>query len=72
MSDEKPKSNLRALVPFRLKGKLVEKGEVVSKEKFAKKGDWQNLLHMKPARVEEVSAAVGKPKAAPKLPEPGK
>lgn len=64
MADEKKElSNVRALSEFRLKGKKVVKGEVVSKKSFANKGEWQNLCNMKPARCEETSATVGKPKA---------
>lgn len=58
------KKNVKALVDYRLKGRKVVEGEVVAKSDFATKGDWQNLAHMRPARVEETDEAVGKPKAA--------
>ena len=62
MADNK-KNNVIALVEFRLKGKVIQKGEVIPKSAFANKGDWQNLVHMKPARCEETDGSVGKPKA---------
>lgn len=55
--------NIKAIREFRLKGRKVKVGEVVGKDEFAAKGDWQNLCHMKPARVEETDDAVGAPKS---------
>lgn len=55
--------NVKALVEFRLKGAKVKQGEVIAKDAFASKGDWQNLAHMTPPRVEETDEPVGKPKA---------
>jgi hypothetical protein len=60
MAKEKSPANVRALVAFRLKGKAVNVGDVVAKTSFAQKSDWQNLLHMEPARVEETEDKVGK------------
>lgn len=60
MAKEKSPANVRALVAFRLKGKPVNVGDVVAKTSFAQKSDWQNLLHMEPARVEETDDKVGK------------
>jgi len=61
MSDKK--ANIKALRDFRLNGEAVVKGQVVSKKDFPNKSDWQNICHMTPARAEETSDAVGKPKA---------
>ena len=66
------KSNIKALTGFRLDGKHVGKGDVVSKKDFPNKSDWQNLCHMTPARAEETDDKVGAAKAddkkAPKTP----
>lgn len=56
-------NNIRALRQFLLNGEPVVVGEVVPKSAFETSGDWQNLCHMKPARAEETSDPVGKPKA---------
>lgn len=64
--EDKAKKNIKALKGFRLKGRAVEVGEVVAKEMFAKKGEWQNLCNMTPPKAEETSDAVGKPKARKK------
>lgn len=61
--EDKSKKNIKALRPFRIKGIAIDKGEVVEKARFAKKGDWQNLCNMSPAKAEETNDAVGKPKA---------
>lgn len=61
--DDKDKKNIRALRAFRLKGEVIAVGEVVKKSEFAKKGEWQNLCHMDPAKAEETNDDVGKPKA---------
>lgn len=63
--------NVIALIEFRLKGRKVQKGEVVSKDDFPSNGDWRNLAHMTPARVEETLARVGKPQKAGKAAMPG-
>lgn len=62
--EDKKKNNIVALRGYRLKGRGVAVGEVVAKSDFAKKGDWQNICHMEPAKAEETDAPVGKPKAA--------
>lgn len=64
MAEPKEPNNLEVLVPFRIKGKKVEKGEVIAKTEFNNKGDWQNLVHMTPPRAKETDAKVGKPAAA--------
>lgn len=64
MAEEKELKNLEVLVPFRIKGKSVAKGEVIAKTEFNNKGDWQNLVHMTPPRAKETDAKVGKPAAA--------
>ena len=70
MSKEKELPNVEALVEFRLKGEVVKKGAVVSKKSFAQKADWQNLVHMEPARCKETDAKVRAeaPKGKGKLP----
>lgn len=71
MADKELK-NIKALSDFRLKGRPVVKGEVVSKSDFAAKSDWQNLCNMGPKpRAEETSDAVGKPKVDKKAGLPG-
>lgn len=62
--DDKAKRNLKALREFRLKGEPIKVGQVIPKADFAKKGDWQNLCNMTPAKLEETDEQVGKPKAA--------
>lgn len=59
-------ANVKALKSFRLKGAHIAPGDVVAKSDFATKSDWQNLVHMEPARCEETDEKVGKAKAAPK------
>lgn len=65
---EKELKNVKALMEIRVKGKKIKEGQVISKEDFAKKGDWQNLVHMKPARLEETSDPVGAPGEKKKAP----
>ena len=71
--------NVRVLQQFRLNTKdrdeptrVAVKGEVIAKSDFAKKSDWQNLLHMPKPRVEETDDKAGLPKAtkagAPAMP----
>ncbi len=55
--DKKP--NILVLREFRLDGKAVKKGSVISKKEFANNGDWLNLCAMKPARAEQTDEKVG-------------
>lgn len=56
--------NIEALMSFRLGGKPVQKGTVIPKTAFKRKGDWQNLCHMGPKpRAAETSKPVAKAKA---------
>lgn len=64
-AEDTSKPNIKAKSDYRLKGKPVVKGQVVSKKDFPNKSDWQNLCHMTPPRAEETSDKVGTP-AAPK------
>lgn len=64
--DTKVLPNVKVLVSFRLKGEHQPVGRVISKADFAaygepNTGDWQNLVHMNPARAEETDEAVGDP-----------
>lgn len=65
--------NVRATQAFRLKGKAVQKGEVVAKSDFPNKQDWLNLLNMPKPRVEETNDKVGSAPAekAPAAKAPG-
>lgn len=63
MAEKKEKKNIKAVTAFRLKGRPIERGEVVAKDEFTNKGDWQNLVNMTPQRAEETDESVGKPKA---------
>lgn len=58
MADAK---NLKTLVEFRKKGEKVKVGEVIAKSSFPTKGEWLNLVNMKPPRLEETDEPVGKP-----------
>jgi hypothetical protein len=66
------KKNIKALRPWRLMKKGADKavnvaeGEVVAKSDFPDPGEWRNLVHMKPAKAEETSDPVGKPKSGGK------
>lgn len=40
--------NLLVLRPFRLNGEHIEPGSIISKDKFADKGDWSELCVMTP------------------------
>lgn len=62
----KEMKNVRALQQFRLKGVVVNEGEVVAKTAFPNMQDWQNLLHMPKPRIEETDDPVGKAKPAAK------
>ena len=65
--------NLRILRAIRINSNAVPVGAVIAKSDFNRKGDWQNLANMKPAKVEETDAKVGPaPKAtkATKMPAP--
>lgn len=64
--DDKSKPNIKAVRNFRLKGELVNVGDVVAKKSFAQKADWQNLVHMDGPRAEETDEKVGKAKSAAK------
>jgi len=66
MAEDKEMKNLEVLVPFRIKGRATQKGEVIAKTEFNNKGDWQNLVHMTPPRAKETDANVGKPASAAK------
>ena len=64
MSEAKKKElpNIKALEEYRLKGKAIKKGQVVSKKDFSNKSEWRNLISMQPrARAEETADAVGTP-----------
>lgn len=72
MADKEMK-NIKAVQEFRLRGKKVVAGEVVSKDDFANAGDWKNICNMNPERAVETNDPVGKPgakatKTATKLP----
>lgn len=61
--------NLIALRQILVKGVVVEVGEVIPKTAFEESGDWKNLVNMKPPRLAETDAKVGKPgKAGKTLP----
>lgn len=71
-NEDKAKKNIKVLKAFRIKGRATAVGEVVTKEAFGKKGEWQNLCNMSPPKAEETDEAVGKPKkAAAGLPDAG-
>ena len=64
MADAKKKElpNIRALKEFRLKGKPIVEGQVISKKDFDNKSDWRNICTMQPTpRGEETDDKVGKP-----------
>lgn len=69
--EDKAKKNIKVLKAFRIKGRPTVVGEVIAKETFAKKGEWQNLCNMNPAKAEETSDDVGVPKAAKAAGLPG-
>ena len=55
--------NIKALAEYRLKGKTIKKGQVVSKKDFSNKTEWRNICSMLPKpRGEETADAVGMPK----------
>lgn len=63
MSKTKDLPNIKALHEFRLKGKAVKKGQVISKKDFENKSDWRNICSMQPKpRGEETADPVGMPK----------
>lgn len=53
--------NLVVLRSFRLSGDAVPVGAVIAKSDFSSTGEWQNLAHMTPPKVEETAAKVGAP-----------
>lgn len=71
--ENKTLKNIKVLKAFRIKGRPTVVGEVIAKETFAKKGEWQNLCNMTPPKAEETNDVVGAPKAGKSgLPGAGK
>lgn len=64
MADAKKElPNIKALKEYRLKGKAIVVGQVVSKKDFDNKSDWRVICNMKPnPRGVETDDKVGMPK----------
>lgn len=61
MAEDKKLKNVAVLRGFRLKGKHVPAGKVISKADFPNKGSMLNLCHMSPPKAVQTNAAVGGP-----------
>lgn len=66
--EDTSQKNVRALMPFMLKGRKVAEGEIVAKSDFPNAQDYRNLLNMNKPRVEETNDKVGAAAKPSKVP----